>query len=143
MATQDVHLTCGTRFYIEDVAGSGTMMEIEDVLGYGGEIGEVGTFLESTTTSDCSKTYIAGLPDAPDLTVAFYYSPTSNQTNFRGAAIAREKRAARIVFSEHGNGPAATVEFDFTMGGFTTSDPEPDTILTGNVSGKASNFVWS
>jgi len=143
MAQEQIHLTCGTMFFIEDAVGSGTMIEVEDTTTFGGEIGQVGTFLESTTVKDCSKDYISGLSDAPDLTVSFLYSPTVNQTNFKNAGVAGEKRAARIIFADHGTGGVVTADFTIAMAGFTLSDPAPDTILTGNVSGKASNFVWS
>jgi len=143
MANNAVHLTCGTRFFIEDSVGSGTMIEIEDIVTLGGEIGQVGTFLDSTTITDCSKTYIAGLSDAPDMNISFLYSPTVNQTNFMNAGIAGEKRAARIAFSDDAGTAVATADFELAMAGFTFSDPAPDTILTGNVSGKASKFVWS
>ncbi len=143
MAQEQVHLTCGTRFFIEDSVGSGTMIEVEDVTSFGGDIGQVGSFLESTTVTDCSKTYIAGLSDAPDLTVSFLYSPTTNQTNFINAGQSGETRAARIVFSDKGSGGVTTADFTMAMSGFMLSDPAPDTILTGNVSGKASKFLWT
>lgn len=140
MAQEQVHLTCGTRFFIEDAVGSGTMIEIEDVTTFGGEVGQVGTFLETTTITDCSKDYIAGLSDAPDLTISFLYAPTTNQTNFITSAQAGEKRKAKIEFATT---PVATADFELAMAGFTMSDPAPDTVLTGNVNGKASAFVWS
>lgn len=139
MAQEEVHLSCDTTFYVEDAVGSGTYIEVEDVSTFGGEIGQVGTFLDSTTVKDCAKTYIAGLADAPDLTVSFFYNPTTNQSNFITGAQAGESRKARIVFS---NG-VATADFDMAMSGFTLSDPAPDTILTGSVNGKASNFIWT
>ena len=143
MAQEQVHLTCGTRFFIEDTAGSGTMIEIEDTLSFGGEIGQSGTFLESTTITECSKSYIAGLSDAPDMSITFLYSPTVNQTNFRDAGIAGQKRKARIVFADKGTGGVVTADFNLAMAGFALSDPAPDTILTGVVSGKADGFGWS
>jgi len=139
MAQENIHLSCDTTFYIEDAVGSGTYIEVEDVTSFGGEIGQVGTFLDSTTVKDCAKTYIAGLADAPDLTVSFLYSPTTNQTNFINSAQAGETRKARIIFS----GGVATADFDIAMSGFTLSDPAPDTILTGMVQSKASKFIWS
>ena len=110
---------------------------------FGGEIGQVGTFLDSTTVKDCSKTYIAGLSDAPDLTVSFLYAPTTNQSNFVTGAQAGETRKARIVFADKGAGGVVTADFDMAMAGFTLADPAPDTILTGMINGKASNFIWS
>ena len=114
-------------------------IEVEDVTTFGGEIGQVGTFLDSTTVKDCAKTYIAGLADAPDLSVSFLYSPTTNQSNFIASAQNGETRKARIIFS----GGIATADFDLAMSGFTLSDPAPDTILTGMVTSKASKFIWS
>lgn len=143
MAQNQVHLTCGTRFFIEDVAGSGTMIEIEDVTTFGGEIGQNGTFLESTTITECSKSYIAGLSDAPDMSISFLYSPTTNQSNFRDAGLSGDKRQARIVFADGGAGGVVTADFNLAMAGFTLGDPAPDTIITGTVMGKADGFVWS
>jgi len=79
------------------------------------------------------------LSDAQDLTISFVYAPTTNQSNFIAGAVAGEKRKARIIFS----GGVATADFDMAMAGFTLADPAPDTILTGMVNSKASNFVWS
>lgn len=143
MAQEQVHLTCGSKFYIEDAIASGVYIQIEDTTTFGGEIGQNGSFLESTTITDCSKTYIAGLSDAPDLAISFLYSPTVNQTNFRNASIAGESRKARIIFADKGAGGVTTADFDLAMSGFTLSDPAPDTILTANVAGKGSNFAWS
>lgn len=143
MAKEQVHLTCGTKFFIEETVGGGTMIEVEDVTTFGGDIGQVGSFLESTTVTDCSKTYIAGLSDAPDLTISFLYSPTVNQTNFRDSAIGGQNKKARIVFADKGSGGVVTADFDLAMAGFTLGDPAPDTIITASVSGKGSNFVWS
>lgn len=143
MAQEQVHLTCGTQFFIEDAVDSDVFIEVEDITTFGGEIGQVGTFLDSTTVKDCSRTYIAGLSDAPDLTVSFLYNPTTNQSNFRSGAIAGEKRKARIVFADKGAGGVVTADFNLAMAGFTLSDPAPDTIITANVNGKADNFVWS
>ena len=140
MAQAKVHLTCGSQFFIEDAVDSNTYIEVEDVVSFGGEIGQLGTFLESTTVKDCSKTYISGLSDAPDLTVSFFYSPTTNQTNFRDAGNAGEKRKARIIF---GGSEVATADFNLAMAGFTLGDPAPDTIITASVMGKADGFVWS
>jgi len=139
MAQENVHLSADTTFYIEDAVGSGTYIEVEDVSTFGGEIGQVGTFLDSTTIKDTAKTYIAGLADAPDLTISFLYAPTTNQTNFINSAQAGESRQARIVFA----GGVVTADFEVAMSGFTLSDPAPDTILTGSVTSKASSFVWS
>lgn len=139
MATGTIHLSCNTAFYVEDAVGSGVYIEVENVTTFGGEIGQNGTFLDSTTVKDCAKTYTAGLADAPDLTVSFLYTPTTNQSNFIAGAQAGETRQARIVFA----GGEATADFEIAMSGFTLSDPAPDTLLTGNVNGKASKFVWS
>ena len=138
MAQEQVHLTCDSQFFIEDAVDSGIFIEVEAVIGYGGSIGQNGTFLDTTTQKDCSRTYIAGLADSPDLTVSFFYSPTTSQSNFKDAAIAREKRAARIVFS----GGVAAADFNMSMSGFMLSDPVADTILTAEVSSKADSFVW-
>lgn len=143
MAQEQVHLTCKTQFYIEDAIDSGIYIEVEDVTTFGGEIGQTGTFLEATTIADCSKDYISGLSDAPDLTVSFFYSPTTNQSNFIASAENGEKKKARITFADKGSGAVTTADFTLAMAGFTMSDPAPDTILTGNVSGKASKFIWS
>jgi len=144
MAQNCVNLTCGTRFFIEDAIGSGTFIEVEDVTTFGGEIGQTGTFLESTTITDCSKTYVAGLSDAPDWTVTFTYCPTTNQTTFINSAVAGETRQAKIEFADKtGSSPVATATFELAMAGFTMSDPAPDTLMMGNVSGKASKFVWA
>lgn len=143
MAQEKVHLTCGTVFEIEDAPESGIFIEIEDVVTFGGEIGQLGTYLDSTTVKDCGKTYIAGLSDAPDLTISFLYSPTTNQENLRDGAIAGENRQARITFADDGGSPVATAEFEIALAGFTMNDPAPDTILTASVSGKASKFAWS
>lgn len=143
MSEKKVHLTCGTRFYVEDAPSSGVYIEVEDVVSFGGEIGQIGTFLESTTVTDCAKDYIGGLSDAPDLTVSYLISPTTNQSNFKAAAIASEKRKARIVFADKGAGAVITADFSLAMAGYTVNDPAPDTILTGNVNGKASKFIWS
>lgn len=139
MAQEEVHLSCGTTFYVEDAVGSSVFIEVEDVTTFGGEIGQIGTFLDATTVKDCAKDYISGLSDAPDLTVSFLYSPTTNQSNFIVGAQAGEKRKARIVFS----GGVVQADFEIAMAGFTLSDPSPDTILTGSVNGKASKFIWS
>lgn len=139
MAQENVHLSCDSQFFIEDAVDSGVYIEIEDVIGYGGAIGQTGVFLDSTTQKDCSRTYIPGLSDSPDLTVSFFYSPTTNQSNFRDAAIAGETRAARIVFAT----AVATADFNMALSGFMLGDPVPDTIITAEISSKASNFVWS
>jgi len=143
MAQNKVHLTCGSKLFIENAVDSGVFIEVEDVTTLGGEIGQTGTFLESTTITDCAKDYISGLKDSPDLVISYLYSPTTNQNNFRTASEAGEKRAVKIEFADDGGTPVATVNFKMAMSGFTMADPAPDTILTANVMGKGSNFVWS
>ncbi len=144
MAEKQVHLTCGSSFLVEDGEVTPVFIEVEDVTTLGGELGEIGTFIESTTIKDCAKKYIAGLSDAPDLTVSFLWSGSTNQINFKDASIARETRPAKVVFSDPtGASPVITVSFDLVMAGFTMGDPAPDTLLTASVNGKASNFIWS
>lgn len=143
MAEKTVHLTAGTSFFIEDGETIPVFIEVEDCISMGGEIGQLGAFVEATTTKDLTKKYIAGLSDQGDLTISFLWSGSVNQTNFKTAALAGASRPAKIEFSNTGAGAVLTASFDAVMSGFTMGDPTPDGILTANVSLKPSNFVWS
>lgn len=124
MANEAV-LVAGTRCYFKIDGEVGDYLELEGVRSLG-EIGSTGSFVETTTIKDRTRTYVGGLKDTAESTMRMaVYSEDTNQAKFLKAAQDGANMSFKVVYPASKNGKQMVALIDIATSGYNipeTSD---------------------